>query len=186
MCSDRRAQGFTLIEAMIVVVLVGVISAIAVVGLQHWIRYSHLGEAQTIVANIRMAEESYYSENGAYLCVSDGLGPGHTYPSQHPGAFKTAWGGPCGWCRNTTTNQWIGLGVNPTAPVMFGYAVIAAPETPPASELVNGKTLDLSNLAANGQPWYLVEATANYNGDGVTLTQVYGMSGDNEIYVNNE
>ncbi len=191
---DRRSRGFTLIEAMIVVVLIGVIAALAVFGMMRWVRYSHLGEAQNLVSNIRTAEEAYLSENGAYYNVSLSVGKGNTYPSTTPGAFKTAWGAPCTVC--SATNSWKALGINPTAPVAFGYAVVAdCPNvttgstacTSPAGRGVsniawNGKTLDLTNLGANSQPWYFIEADANYSGDNVNFTHVYGMSGDNEIY----
>jgi type IV pilus assembly protein PilA len=194
MRSDRRSRGFTLIEAMIVVVLVGVIAALAVYSMMRWVRYSHLGEAQNIVSNIRTAEEGYLSENGAYYNVSSGIGKGNTYPSATPGKFTTAWGASCSTC--TAGNAWKALGVNPTAPVRFGYAVVAdcpttANCTSPggrgvASIAWNGKTLNLANLGANSQPWYFAEADANYSGDGVNYTHVYGMSGDNEIYVTGE
>jgi prepilin-type N-terminal cleavage/methylation domain-containing protein len=192
---DRRARGFTLIEAMIAAVLVGVLAALAIFGLTRWIRYSHLGEAQNLVGNIRTSEEAFLSENGAYLNVSTGVGKGNTYPSATPGAFATQWGGACG-SQCTSSNAWSKLGVNPTAPVMFGYAVVAdCPTTAscasPSGRGVsnvswNGKTLNITNLGANSQPWYFVEADANYSGDQKSYTHVYGMSGDNEIYVSDE
>jgi len=176
---------------MIVVVLIGVVAALAVYGMMRWVRYSHLGEAQNIVSNIRTAEEAYLSENGAYFNVSNGLGKGHTYPSATPGSFKTAWGAACTTC--TAGNSWKALGVNPTAPVTFGYAVIADCSTPancstPTGRGVpsfsyNGKTVDITALGANSQPWYFAEADANYSGDNVNFTHVYAMSGDDQIYV---
>ena len=38
----------------------------------------------------------------------------------------------------------------------------------------------------NGQPWYFVEADANISGDGVSWTHVYGMSGNNQIFVDGD
>jgi len=189
---NRRSRGFTLIEAMIVAILVGVLAALAIFGVRRWIRYSRLGEAQNIVGNIRTSEEAFLSENGAYFDVSNAIGTGNTYPATNPGSFKTAWGASCTNC--TSVNAWKKLGVNPTAPVMFGYSVVAGPgavcATASACSVTNikwnGTTLNLAALDSSGKPWYFAEADANYSGDGVSFTRVYGMSGDNEIYVNDE
>jgi len=185
----RRARAFTLIEMMIVVVVVGVLSVIALVAYRRWVRSAHVGEAQDMVANIRAAEEAFYAENGGYLDVSGCLGKGCSYPSQNPGAFATQWGGPCSWCKNPLTG-WSGLTVHASAPVYFGYSVIADAQTPPSGRVgtktVNGQALDLSQMGLNGSPWYFVEADANISGDGVSFTHVYGMSGTSQIFVDGE
>jgi len=187
----RRSRGFTLIEAMVVVVVIGILSMLAVVAYRRWIRTSYVAEAQDMVSNIRTAEEAFVSENGTYLDVSGGLGATHTYPLQAPGASMTAWGGPCGWCKNPTAG-WSTLAVQSTAPVIFGYSVIAndaTPPEPPSSRVgtikVNGKTLDYSAMN-NGATWYFIEADANISGDNASFTHVYGMSGTNTIYVDGE
>jgi prepilin-type N-terminal cleavage/methylation domain-containing protein len=188
MGSSRRSRGFTLIEAMIVVIIVGVVATLAVVAYRRWVRSSYVAEAQNVVANIRSAEESFASENTGYLDVTGCLGAGCTYPLQHPSNIKTQWGGACGWCKNPATG-WNALTVNPNAPVIFGYSVIADQAQPPSARVptvtVNGQPLDLSAMN-NGAPWYFVEADANVSGDGVNFTHVYGMSGTNTIYVDGD
>lgn len=178
----------TLIEAMIVVVIVGVLALLAVVAYRRWIRTSYVAEAQDMVSNIRTAEEAFISENGAYLDVSGAIGAGHTYPLQTPGASKTAWGGACGWCKNPTSG-WNALTVQSSAPVIFGYSVIADQAVAPSARIgtikVKGQTLNYSAMN-NGAPWYFIEADANISGDGASYTHVYGMSGTNAIYVDGE
>jgi type IV pilus assembly protein PilA len=174
----------TLIEVMIVVVIIGVLAVLAVVGYRRWVRTSYVAEAQDMVSNIRTAEEAFASENGgSYLDVTGCIGAGCTYPLQHPTNQKTAWGGPCGWCNGS---GWNGLAVAPSAPVIFGYSVIADAANPPSargvSVTVSNGPLNLTAMS-NGAPWYFIEADANISGDGVSFTHVYGMSGTNTIYV---
>ncbi len=189
----RRSRAFTLIEAMIVVVIVGILAVLANLAYRRWVRSANLSEAQNMVGNIRTAEQAFYGENGAYVNVSNGLGPPNDYPLATPNATTTMWGATCGTCTNA--NAWQTLGVQPNAPVLFGYSAIAGDgvKSLPSGTItnkwgvpsVNGTAINLAALS-NGQPWYFVEADANISGDGTTWTQVYGMSGDNHIWVNGE
>jgi prepilin-type N-terminal cleavage/methylation domain-containing protein len=183
MRSSRDKRGFTLIEAMIVVLIIGVLSLLAVVAYKRWIRTSYLAEAYDMVSNIRSAEESFRAENGVYLDVSKGLEPGYLYPATTPGAFKTQWGGPCSKCNNS--NSWSSLTIEAKGgPLAFGYAVISDKHTGgfPSSVTVNGASVDLTNLTA---PAYIVEAAGDIDGNGV-FTKVYGFSNGSGLLVDNE
>jgi prepilin-type N-terminal cleavage/methylation domain-containing protein len=185
-----RGRGFTLIEAMIVVVIVGVLALVAVVAYRRWVRTSYMAEAHDMVSNIRTAEESFRAENGGYLDISGTLDKNHTYPSKTPGAFKTGWGGPCdsSACPNPK-HQWSTLAIEPKGPVAFGYAVVAdntgaAPGDPVSAALKEMSVApNLAGLA--GRPWYVVEALGDINGDGV-YTRVLGDSADSQLYVDRE
>jgi type IV pilus assembly protein PilE len=178
----RSRRGFTLIEAMIVVVVVGALAVLAIASYRRWVHTAYLTEAQDMVKAIREAQESFRAENGGYLNVSKGLGPGFDYPALRPGQFKTAWGGACSGCNNATSG-WTALNVSASAPLTFGFSTVADNVNAPGVTLtVNGQTIDLTAMTA---PWYVVEADGDTNADGV-YCNVYGMSATNQIYVNNE
>jgi prepilin-type N-terminal cleavage/methylation domain-containing protein len=191
MRTKQRSRGFTLIEVMTVVVIVGVLALLAVVAYKRWVRTSYMAEAQDMLQNIRGAEEAFRSETSAYLNVSSTLDVGYTYPAKTPGAFKSSWGGACGTCVASTS--WAALAVEPKGPVAFGYAVVAdntgaAPgaSVSPATNAM-ATVVDLSGLGgtAHNQPWYVVEALGDINGDGV-FTRLLSNSVSSQVIIDRE
>ena len=84
-------RGYTLIELLIVVAIIGILAAIAIPGYIGQQRRAARTEAYTNLQNLRLLEEQYYAENGCY--------------------YKT--GGPPTVCTNAT----IGNTTNPTTSV---------------------------------------------------------------------
>jgi type IV pilus assembly protein PilE len=175
-------RGFTLIEAMIVVIIVGVLAMLAWAAYRHWVHTSYMAEAQDMVKAIRAGEEAFRAENGGYLAVSTDLGVGNDYPAPTPGNFKTAWGGSCAKCVDPTKG-FSTINVSSAGPVTFGYSVTANNSaTPPSYPLpYNGSTITLPTTV----PWYIVEADGDTDGNGV-FCNVYGFSYTNQVFVNDE
>jgi len=63
----NRKKGFTLIELMIVVAIIGILAAIAIPNFLRFQLKAKSSEGKTNLAAIRTAEQSYYSEFGSYV-----------------------------------------------------------------------------------------------------------------------
>ncbi|MBI3323520.1 MAG: type II secretion system protein [Candidatus Omnitrophica bacterium] len=66
-----RATGFTLMELLIVVIIVGILAAVALPQFARMTRRARAAEATTTVGAILTAEWVYYQENAAFVGFAD-------------------------------------------------------------------------------------------------------------------
>ena len=66
----RGQKGFTLVELMIVVAIIGILAAIAIPQFAAYRERGYIASMQADVNAIRIAEEAYYVQNNAYIATS--------------------------------------------------------------------------------------------------------------------
>lgn len=171
---------------MTVVVIIGILAALAVYGVRKYVLSAKSSEARQMMLSIKAAEEAYRDETYVYRSASPkgvesdkDLFPQICVDGAGPGQKKYSWEQPDGACADAAA--WRELGVTSTGPVQYGYAVKALPANDPLPKLGS-----FNWNMTNAPGWaYVVVAKGDLNGNG-TLSLFLGSSFTDEIYVENE
>ena len=179
-------RGFTLVELMAVVIIVGVLALIGIASVRAYVNSAKTSEASSVVQAIRVAEERFRAENQRYLSVSGAPTsvPTNYYPNATPDRTKRTFFRSSG---EDLDKMWRLLDP-PLAPnqlVQFGYVVVAGPPgvAMPAPHTASKPAWPAASAMAD--PWYLIEAKGNADGDDVD-TLIVASSLNGELYIENE
>jgi type IV pilus assembly protein PilA len=132
----RKQEGFTLIELMIVVAIIGILAAIAIPNFLQYQMKSRQSEAKTNLGAIKTSEVSWQGERGCFLTVA--LAPavapaaGTKMQPQNWNEAGSAWLTPTpaaatGWCvgaagAGVSLGTFANLGFQATGNVLYQYA----------------------------------------------------------------
>ena len=109
----NNKKGFTLIELMIVVAIIGILSAVAIPNFINFRYKAKSAEAKANLGAIRTCEEAYMAENETYYACAE-------TPSADCGSSKQAWTTDDGG-----EEDFRYIGFAPTTPVYYQYQVAA-------------------------------------------------------------
>ena len=181
----RSGEGFTLIELMIVVAIIGILAAIAIPNFLNYQRKARTSEARTSLGAIRTSETTWFAENGCYMDVVQ-------FPAiAVAGTVKlaTLWVPPVaiipaapGFCvaGGVSTGNFANLNYAPIAAVYYSYGVdtlqnavgVPTPVVAGAAPCVAaGAAGAVSTIPNNG---YTATATSNLDGDALLSTFALG------------
>ncbi len=150
--TGKRLRGFTLLELMIVVVIIGVLSVVAVTSYRRYSYGARNAEAQHFLQAIRLAQVSYYEQYGQYC--------GSPASAKWPLVVPTGTTGAARWGPVPSTNPFFQLGLKSPNEVWFQYEVAAGG----AGE--NGG----ASIKNSDRPWFWAQAHSDFNGNGQLST----------------
>ena len=186
----RASPGFTLVELVTVVVIVGILATMAAVGFGRMKKSSHVADGQRLVQSIRLAQETYHAEVGRYADVStsvagNGLNASSLYPPYVPGKILVAWGSvACDSACKDATLGWTILPIHNEGRSRWGVSTIAgfASSATPTNLKLSGETITFPDPRLTGNDWYVATAMADLNANN-EWTTIIGSSFTNSLLV---
>ena len=179
-------RGFTLVELMVVVAIVGILAVIGLASFRARVFGSKSAEALAMMQSIRAAEERWRGDNLTYLNVSRS---GTFYPAAPTARTKRAFfnTGTCGVpVSNTDDCRWKLLNPAVTGTTEFGFMLTAgAPGTQMTALDAKARPSNWAGWPDTGNHWFVLQAIADADGDG-TYAKFVSSSIRGDVFRENE
>ena len=156
----KNSKGFTLIELMIVVAIIGILAAIAIPNFLRYQLKSKTAEAKTNIGAIKTSQEAFRAERDYYAACT-----------ANPAAVSTA-GAKQVWGTPAAGAGWEEIGYRPSSDVYYVYEVAIAGTNPAAA---------IAGIAAGnlGSQWG-VSAIADLDTNGTNGEYGYSTDADSD------
>jgi prepilin-type N-terminal cleavage/methylation domain-containing protein len=171
MRGGRQAGGFTLMELMIVVAIIGILATLAVFMFTKHVAKAKASEVPALFAELKIREQQYHLENEQYL--STGANDDDYFPSATPPGSS-----PQSYSRDDNA-AWKSLKVNSDKTQLYCvYVAIAGLGDDDANigPKADGAPFNLTEAPATN--WYYLMAECDFDGDG--NTSIYYALSDTE------
>lgn len=169
-----RQAGFTLVEILVAVALIGILAAIAVISFGKQARKTRGSEVNAVFTALRVAQEQYHVENGTYL--STGTGETNIHPATPIKTAQTFYPLP---------TSWISLRVDlPSDRGYCGYVVRAGRGGD--STNIGAKAAEFGFAVAPVTDWYYLLARCDLDGNTTRDSYYFSWSGDTRVQKQNE
>ncbi len=173
--SPRRAEsGFTLVELLVTVVIIGILSSLAFVSYGRYVGRARTSEAAAILAEMTSKEQTYFMEFGHYLPLRAGNDLTRPSASEVAADFYPVSPSLAAFNSRTTATiianaalwpgAWRSVGLRPRTPQLFCTYMTNAGDlgqTPPGAATDFGPRLI---GAASTTPWFFSLAACNLLG----------------------
>jgi prepilin-type N-terminal cleavage/methylation domain-containing protein len=159
-----RPDGFTLIELMIVVTIIGVLAVVSVGAYKKYSNQGRAVEAQAMFGEFRAKEEAYRAEFSTYLSTTT-VGEGDLWP-----VIGTCVSGsvePCPKPVNLGAGapaSWTTLGINPQRKQLYcGYVALSGPANAWGAPAAGAEGQAAFGNLVPTAPWYYLRAECDNN-----------------------
>lgn len=132
----RDQKGFTLIELMIVVAIIGILAAIAIPNFLSYQARARQAEARTNLGGVYVAESAFFANGGRFDNFTNiGFQLGNTSAAT------------CGPCRYTYRVNSAGLPSGPAQTITAGQGVVAVDGPPALANVMTASTFTITAAA---------------------------------------
>ncbi len=150
-----RTQGFTLLELMIAVAIVGVLATVAMFAYTKYIRKARSSEVPAMFAEFRLKQEQFHAENGTYM--STGADDTDYHPASPAGPDNPNDIAPL-------PQEWIDLRINTDKAFLYCSYVAIAGDASDATN-IGAKANDFNMTTAPATNWFYLIAECDLDSD---------------------